>query len=78
MEGPVSGQEVDRVAELLADKLESRCGVCTLTTQEQAEIKSLLRTKKSSVKVFLWLIGALVVWILKDVYVWAIGHLAIK
>jgi len=74
----MSEQDIDRIAEQLADKLESRCGVCTLSTEEQEEIKSLLRTKKSSVRVFLWLIGALVVWILKDVYLWTIGHLAFK
>ncbi|MFQ5466346.1 MAG: hypothetical protein ACE5EI_10495 [Thermodesulfobacteriota bacterium] len=74
----MSEQDIDRIAEQLADKLESRCGVCTLSTEEQEEIKSILRTKKGSVKVFLWLIGALVVWILKDVYLWTIGHLTFR
>ena len=70
--------EIESLAELLAEKLESRCGVCSITPEEQEELKSLLKTKKSSVKAFLWLVGALVVWILKDVYDWASHHFAFR
>lgn len=78
----MSGIDIEELAELLAERLEARhelCGPgCGLTDDEQDEVRSLLKTKKSSVRVFLWLTGALMVWILKDVYVWIINHLAFR
>lgn len=74
----MSDQDIDRIADMLADRLESRCSVCTLSYEEQEEIRGLLKTKKSSVRVLLWLMGALAVWILKDVYIWVASHLAFR
>lgn len=74
----MSDLDMDHLADLLAERLESRCSVCTLSYEEQDEIRGLLRTKKNSVRVFLWLMGALAVWILKDAYVWVASHLAFR
>lgn len=81
---PLRDEDNDGVVELdlevlaghIARSLKEGCDYCTLTEGELEEIRGLLRTKKSSVRVFIWLTGALAVWILKDVYGWIAGHLA--
>lgn len=70
--------EMERFACVLAEKLESARGPCRLSPGEQDELKNLLKTKKSSVRLFFWVVGALAVWILKDVYTWIVSHLALK
>lgn len=53
-------------------------GLCHLSASEQEAVRDILKTKKHAVKAFLVLIGALCLWILKDAYVWIVGHLAFK
>lgn len=53
-------------------------GLCHLSASEQEAVRDILKTKKHAVKAFLVLIGALCLWIVKDAYLWIIGHLAFK
>ncbi|MBW7957839.1 MAG: hypothetical protein H3C68_08115 [Deltaproteobacteria bacterium] len=66
------------MAELIAEKLSSNFGACAFTPSEQEAVKDLLRTKKNAVSAFLWICGAVMLWIIKDVYVYLAGHLTLK
>lgn len=70
--------ELEQLAEKIAEKIEEKCGACHLTPEEQEHVRDLIRTKKKAVKATLWLIGALVLWILKDAYLYIIEHLTFK
>jgi hypothetical protein len=68
--------DIELLAERIARELDNRRDPCSMTEDELHEVRGLLRTKKSSVRIFLWLTGALAIWVLKDVYGWIAGHLA--
>lgn len=69
---------MDEMAELIAEKLSSRGGACGFSPAEQEGIRDLLRTKRSAVRAFLWICGAVTLWVLKDAYVYLVGHLTFK
>lgn len=71
-------RDMERFAELIAEKLASSFGACGFSPAEQEAVKDLLRTKRNAVRSFLWICGAVVLWVLKDVYVYLASHLAIK
>lgn len=71
-------KEAERLAELVAERLASRTGACGFSPAEQEAIKDLLRTKRNAVRAFLWVCGAVMLWVLKDVYVYLASHLALK
>ncbi len=66
------------LARLIADEIREQQGECQLTPSEQQAIKNLLKTKRSAVRAFLWVCGALFLWIIKDAYIYIISHLTIK
>ncbi|MBE7415981.1 MAG: hypothetical protein HS130_12505 [Deltaproteobacteria bacterium] len=68
----------EEMAELIAEKLSSGFGGCAFTPSEQEAVKDLLRTKRNAVRAFLWICGAVMLWIIKDVYVYLAGHLTLK
>ena len=70
--------EAERVAELVAERLASRFGACAFSPAEQEAVKDLLRTKRNAVRTFLWICGAVMLWVLKDVYVYLVNHLTLK
>ncbi len=70
--------EAEEIAELVYQKLSSRISSCSFTVAEQEAIKDLVRTKKNAVRAFLWICGAVMLWVLKDIYVYLAGHLAFK
>jgi len=70
--------EAERVAELVAERLASRFGACAFSPAEQEAVKDLLRTKRNAVRTFLWICGAVMLWVLKDVYVYLVSHLTLK
>lgn len=70
--------EPKELARLIAEEIKEQQGECQLTPSEQQAIKNLLKTKRSAVRAFLWVCGALFLWIIKDAYVYIISHLAIK
>lgn len=71
-------KDIEIMAELIALKLAERQTPCSFSVSEQEAIKDLIRTKNHAVKAFLWVCGALVLWIIKDIYVYIIGHLTFK
>ncbi len=71
-------KETERFAELIAEKLAARFGACAFSPAEQEAVKDLLRTKRNAVRTFLWICGAVVLWVLKDVYVYLASHLALR
>lgn len=71
-------QLADLLAEKVTEKLAEKNSSCQLTPSEQQAVKDLLKTKKNAVRAFIWISGALVLWIIKDVYAYIIGHLTLK
>lgn len=68
----------EHLAELVAEKLSGKFGVCSFSPAEQEAIKDLLKTKQNAVRTFLWICGAVTLWVLKDIYVYLASHLALK
>lgn len=66
------------MAEMIAEKLSSNFGACAFTPSEQEAVKDLLRTKRNAVRAFLWICGAVVLWIIKDIYGYFAGHLTLR
>jgi len=71
-------KDAEQVADMIAERLSSRFGACSFTREEQEAVKDLLRTKRNAVRAFLWLCGAVMLWVLKDVYVYLASHLALR
>lgn len=69
--------DADELAELIADKLTQAHG-CRLTSSEQEAVKDLIQTKRNAVRAFLWVCGALVLWIIKDIYIYIVNHMTFK
>lgn len=68
----------EEIAELVYQKLSSRISACSFSPSEQEAVKDLLRTKRNAVRAFLWICGAVMLWVLKDVYVYLAGHLTFR
>lgn len=66
-------EELETLAGKLALKLEP-AGQCKLTEEQQRAVVDLITTKKRVVKWTLYFIGALVLWVVKDVYVYITNH----
>ena len=67
----MSDTEIEELAEKIAEKLSYK-QTCNMTIEEQAAIRDLLQTKKNAAKLFLLFIGALGVWMLKDIYMFIV------
>jgi hypothetical protein len=72
----MSNKDIEELAEIITAKLAAR-QTCNMTEEEQAAIRDLLQTKKSVVKGFLLIIGALTLWMLKDVYLFITKHIGV-
>lgn len=70
--------EPRELARLIALELKEHQPECHMTRSEQQAVKDLLKTKKSAVRAFLWICGALALWIIKDAYIYVINHLTLK
>lgn len=71
-------KEAEQVADMIAERLAAKFGACAFSSAEQEAVKDLLRTKRNAVRAFLWICGAVMLWVLKDVYVYLASHLALK
>jgi len=81
----MSDNEIEELARKIAKALSEQAlqmpgedGACHLNAEEQAAVRDLIRTKRHAVKAALFVFAALVLWILKDAYMWLAGHLAFK
>lgn len=75
----MSKTELEELAALVAEKIiEKQEAACHLTPEEQQAVKDLLNTKKNAVRITLGVLGAILLWILKDVYIYLATHLALK
>lgn len=68
-------EELESLADKLMLKMEPS-GQCKLTEEQQRAVVDLIAMKKKTVHVTLWIVGALIAWILKDVYLYIVGHIA--
>lgn len=67
-------EELEIIAEKLAIKMQSTTE-CRLTKAQQEAVIELITQKKKAVKFFLWMVGAMFLWILKDVYLYIASHI---
>ena len=69
--------DVAVLAKAIAEELrEQHTCDCSLTDAEQQAVKDLLKTKKKTIKFFLWLFGAVSLWLMQDVITRVAGWLA--
>lgn len=65
--------------DLLADKLVIKLapsGQCKLTEEQQRAVVELITTKKQVVRWTLYIVGAMILWVAKDVYLYIATHIA--
>ncbi len=70
--------ELERLAELVAEKVVEKRDDCTLTPEEQESIRELLRTKKRAVRYFFYTVGAVFLWIMKEAILEVWKHISIR
>lgn len=68
--------EIKELAKAIAEELKNHQG-CQLTPDEQQAVRDLIKTKKNAVRAALWVFGAILLWILKDVYIWIATHMTV-
>lgn len=73
--GGLTEEELVVLADLIVEKMKGSPHFCTLTKEQQDAVVDIINTKKKAVKVTLWLFGALIIWILKDVYFYVKEHI---
>ncbi len=73
----MSDKELEKLAELLADKLKKDHDVCYFSYEERMAVRNLVQTKKNAVRALFVVFGALVLWVLKDIYTYIKGHLSL-
>lgn len=66
--------EIKELAKAIAEEFKLHQG-CQLTEDEQQAVRDLIKTKRNAVRAALWLFGAVLLWILKDVYIYIATHL---
>lgn len=72
----LTDEQLKRIAEHLADALESKQGGgCSFTAAEREDLRSLLKTKKRAAAAVLWAAGAVFLWIFKSAFEWILKHL---
>lgn len=68
----------DEELSIIADKLAAQLTPpesCLLTLEQQRAVIDLITTKKKVVRWTLYLVGAMVLWVVKDIYLYIINHL---
>lgn len=72
-------EQAELMADMVAERLwEKQKEASVLSPSEQLAVKDLLRTKKNAVRAFLWVCGALFLWIVKDAYIYLLNHITFK
>lgn len=66
------------IADRVAERVAERHAACRLTAEEQQAVIDLIKTKRGAVRAFLWITGALMLWILKDAYLYITTHLTLR
>lgn len=72
--GGLSEAEITKLAELISVNLQANAG-CRLTEEQQTAVIELITQKKKVVKITLWFIGALILWVAKDIYLYITNHI---
>ncbi len=75
---PITEKELDSLAEKVACKVKGEKTTCDLSIEERQAVRELIATKKNAVRAVFWLFGAFVLWVLKDLYIYIVGHMNFK
>lgn len=73
--GGMTGEEIRQLAVELVSLLPQVEGGCRLTDEQQRAVVDLITTKKRVVRWTLYLVGAMILWVLKDVYLYIVNHI---
>lgn len=68
----LSEEELEIIANKLSEKINSSQRCVVFTPAEHAEIKNIIAAKRGA----LWVVGVIILWLLKDAYFWIISHLS--
>lgn len=71
--GGLTENEIDSIADRITSRIQP--SECKLTPEQQQAVVELIAQKKKVVKGTLWFIGALILWVLKDIYLFIVEHL---
>ncbi len=74
----MNDSELERMADLVAEKVVLKQGGCTLSAGEQESIRELLRTKKRAVRYFFYTVAAVFLWIMKEAVIEIWRHISIR
>ncbi|MEK6532113.1 MAG: hypothetical protein AABZ23_06455 [Deltaproteobacteria bacterium] len=66
-------QEIKALAAAIAVEIKAH-QECQLTEEEQQAVRDLIKTKRNAVRAALWLFGAVLLWVAKDIYIWIAAH----
>ena len=64
----ISEDDIERIAAALIIKMQAASGECKLTESQQQAVIDLITQKKKVVRFTLYIIVALFLWVLKDIY----------
>ncbi len=71
----LSEEDIERIAESLSLKIRAANSECKLTEEQQNAVIELITQKKKVVKMTLYIICALFLWVLKDIYQYIAEHI---
>jgi len=72
--GGLTDEELTAIAEKIVNLMPQNEG-CKLTEEQQMQVIELITAKKKVVRWTLYLVGLMVIWVLKDVYYWFAQHI---
>lgn len=68
-------KDIQQIADAVFKKMEEQRDQCSLTPEEQRDIKMLLKTKKKTIKVVMAITIALIIWGIKSAVESIVGHI---
>ena len=68
----LSEDQLEEISNRVAGKLKSHRSRAALTPEDITAIKAFINTKKSAVKIVLYIAGVMAIWALKDIYMYIV------
>jgi len=67
----LSEEQLEEISNRVASKIQNgRTGRSALSQEDIVAIKTFINTKKSAVKIVLYIAGVMAIWALKDIYIY--------
>ena len=72
----MTDEEIERMAQLIAAAMRNYAQNDELSSDDKASIKDLLKTKRSVIKITMYVFAGLLLYALKDVWTYIMEHLS--